>query len=478
MKSVIGLIGAAVLAIGCSGQDGEFYSEQQELGQVEQAVSLTGTAYDAMGNYAPNPDVLAPRMYADSCLLLDARFSPAREIMVVAGGYATFTASGGGFSTDDPQTISANASASNLTFRLDKTQAANAQWTTAGNLNVARAGAKFIKLSNTQCLAVGGVNAAGNPVNSSEIFDITTGTAGTWTLSNDTMTVPRVGHQVKQCAGGKVLAIGGASGTTPLVATKSIDVYDPSNDTWNQLAVMNEARIYPAAAVQDSNFQRFIIAQGDTLAGLSNKVEFLEVDEDCDLIDADEGSETVDLCFDNNRNLGSSRVLSEAAPIAADDFLVLGGSTAALTGTHTSLATTLRITVDADAWATQECNGEYAVANGPAMSVARREFLFKELGAGRFALVGGRANSAIGESLNTIEVFNAGAVVFENLQGDDNQTDTILANADGRFQPVAELFSTATNGDVFFVSTGAERTTAQATANTPGGVVLSSTVGL
>jgi N-acetylneuraminic acid mutarotase len=109
-------------------------------------------------------------------------------------------------------------------------------WTSAGPLSVARYGHTATLLSSGKVLVAGGCTASGCSTNTgvSELYDPT---SNTWSTTGSLNTA-RSFHTVVELKTGKVLAIGGSTGT----ATTSCELYDSSKGTWTNAASTNTAR--------------------------------------------------------------------------------------------------------------------------------------------------------------------------------------------------------------------------------------------
>jgi large repetitive protein len=123
-----------------------------------------------------------------------------------------------------------------LALNLSVTQQANAvSFTTTGALGIGRAGHSATLLRNGKVLVVGGFTGSVR-LTSSELYDPAT---GTWTASG-ALTTLRTTQTATLLSDGKVLAAGGhvsASGSTP-----TCELYDPAAGTWTVTGTMATAR--------------------------------------------------------------------------------------------------------------------------------------------------------------------------------------------------------------------------------------------
>ena len=120
-------------------------------------------------------------------------------------------------------------------------------WTTAGNLNVARANHTATTLLDGRVLIVGGENETGlgepQILKSAEIYDPLT---ESWSLANPMLTA-RIGHTATRLQDGRVLVVGGCS--SALNCNSSAEIYNPSSNTWTTITSMNSARKNHAAVL-------------------------------------------------------------------------------------------------------------------------------------------------------------------------------------------------------------------------------------
>src|SRR6185369_13085452 len=94
-------------------------------------------------------------------------------------------------------------------------------WASAGQMNVARAGAVSVPLPDGRIMIIGGADATGAPTASAEFFN----PDGTFSPA-PSMSMPRSGHAAVWLADGEVLVTGGItmSGGGP---TNSAETFDP-----------------------------------------------------------------------------------------------------------------------------------------------------------------------------------------------------------------------------------------------------------
>ena len=112
-------------------------------------------------------------------------------------------------------------------------------WIATGNLNVARAGHTATSLPDGKVLVAGGVNRSSTgyvSLDSAELYDPAT---RSWTFTGS-LTRPRAGHTATLLANGKVLVVGGSSGTE---SGMTAELYDPVTGNWSSTGSLNTSRV-------------------------------------------------------------------------------------------------------------------------------------------------------------------------------------------------------------------------------------------
>ena len=120
-------------------------------------------------------------------------------------------------------------------------------WQTVAGLSVARAGATGTILPNGHVLIVGGVadtTVAGTATSSVEIYDPTKQTFS----AGPSLSIGRAGHTATVLPDGRVLVIGGY-GQLGSRSTSSVEIYDPATNQWSTAAPMTYGRSGHAAVL-------------------------------------------------------------------------------------------------------------------------------------------------------------------------------------------------------------------------------------
>jgi N-acetylneuraminic acid mutarotase len=125
---------------------------------------------------------------------------------------------------------------------VDLYNPATNSFTPTGALLTGRYAHTATMLANGKVLVSGGFGGPGSTIQSggaalasAEIYDPT---AGTWTATGS-MNSPRMNHTATLLPSGKVLVAGGSNGTA---TTASAEVYDPTSRTWTVVASMTTPR--------------------------------------------------------------------------------------------------------------------------------------------------------------------------------------------------------------------------------------------
>jgi hypothetical protein len=125
-------------------------------------------------------------------------------------------------------------------------------------LNVGRSGHTATLLAGNLVLVTGG-NTATGATNTAEVFDPT---ANTWTLLTSTLNDARSGHAAFVLPDSTVAIIGGSNGSSAVAA---VELYDPSSKQFTYMGVLNTPRSNPAIAVLTDG--RLLVAGGSDASG-------------------------------------------------------------------------------------------------------------------------------------------------------------------------------------------------------------------
>lgn len=123
-------------------------------------------------------------------------------------------------------------------------------WSRTGSLRTPRSAFTLTRLASGRVLVVGGTSASDSsvPLASSEIYDPMT---GIWTASGNLVT-PRRDHIAERLQNGTVLVAGGLATRQPDDETfigflAEAEIYDPKTGAWSSTASMNFARTRPTS---------------------------------------------------------------------------------------------------------------------------------------------------------------------------------------------------------------------------------------
>ena len=146
-----------------------------------------------------------------------------------------------------------------------------ASWTATGSLHKGRYSHTATLLNDGTVLVAGGVDAAGNDIDSSELFDPGT---GTWTVVGK-LNSARFNHRAILMPSGQVLVMGGANASSANL--DSAELYDPITKTWSYTGNLQTGRVVFTATLlangSPSTDGKVLIVGGDGAAGTLSNVE-------------------------------------------------------------------------------------------------------------------------------------------------------------------------------------------------------------
>jgi centrosomal CEP192-like protein/HYDIN/CFA65/VesB family protein/galactose oxidase-like protein/Kelch motif protein len=123
--------------------------------------------------------------------------------------------------------------------------ASSGNWTLTGSMAVARELFPAVVLTNGKILVSGGLGASSTVLAGAELYDPTT---GAWS-SAGSLSVPRFGHTATRLPSGKVLVAGGCTASNCGTDTAVSELYDPTSNSWSTTGNLNTARYYHTAVL-------------------------------------------------------------------------------------------------------------------------------------------------------------------------------------------------------------------------------------
>ena len=141
----------------------------------------------------------------------------------------------------------------------------NGSFAVTASMGTARQQSATAPIAGGRILVAGGLNNGGARVATAEIFDAT---SATFTAVAATMSVARQGPAAAVLADGRVLIIGGFSGSS---YQTSVEIFDPTTQTFSATGSLNSARAFAAAARLADG--RVLVAGGVAGSGALNSAE-------------------------------------------------------------------------------------------------------------------------------------------------------------------------------------------------------------
>lgn len=135
------------------------------------------------------------------------------------------------------------------------------------NLTDARSNHTATMLPSGRVLLVGGLGNDTTALNSAELYEYA---SGSWALTKNVSTnattqlaTARAGHTATLLPTGKVLVAGGVGSNSPLIASNSAELYDPTTGTWSPTGSLNNARFNHTATLLPNGKVLVIGGQND-----------------------------------------------------------------------------------------------------------------------------------------------------------------------------------------------------------------------
>jgi hypothetical protein len=133
-------------------------------------------------------------------------------------------------------------------------------WSTVGTMPISREGAAYAAL-NGEIYAAGGHVSGGGATATVDVYDPST---NSW-HSIAPMNTMRAQFALVAASNGKLYAIGGEMGSSGAPSTASVEAYDPASNTWSPQASMSAPRKFHVAGAIGST----IVVAGGSLSGSS-----------------------------------------------------------------------------------------------------------------------------------------------------------------------------------------------------------------
>lgn len=136
----------------------------------------------------------------------------------------------------------------NILSSAETYNASSGKWTLTGNLIEARESFAAVVLKSGKVLVAGGLGTSSVVLASAELYDPKT---GAWT-SAGLLSVARYGHTATLLATGSVLVTGGCTTIGCSTDTAVSEIYDPATNRWSTTGSLNTARYYHTAVLLKS----------------------------------------------------------------------------------------------------------------------------------------------------------------------------------------------------------------------------------
>ncbi len=265
-------------------------------------------------------------------------------------------------------------------------------WSNAGTMSTGLARGTATLLQNGNVLVAGGAVQSGSTLNGSTLAFLFDPEENSFT-SAASMHFGRMNHSATALSDGRVLVVGGASTAgSSMPAITSVEVYDPTENTWTTLNPLSQARHSHTATLLDDS--RVLV-----VGGSSNGTTALT---SVELYDPTGGS------WSAAASLTTGRYSHTAAKLGNGDVLIAGGSDAS----QNALSSAELYTPAAGG------SGSWSVV-GTAMSAARVLHAAVAINASQILEIGGSNNTTV--ALTSCEIFDTRQVIGIQL-GSLNQT--------------------------------------------------------
>jgi N-acetylneuraminic acid mutarotase len=181
-------------------------------------------------------------------------------------------------------------------------------WKTVASLKTARQNHTATLLHDGRMLVVGGSGNSGTTLSGTEIYDLT---SNTWGVTSNELFTRRQNHTATLLPNGRLLVVGGSDGQASLA---SVELYDPSTNSWSKVASLTTARSRHTASLLPNG--RVLVVGGGTI--VSNGLAVA-------LLSSAELYDPVSNTWSNVASLTAARHKHTAAVQPNGRLLVLGG---------------------------------------------------------------------------------------------------------------------------------------------------------
>jgi len=167
---------------------------------------------------------------------LQGAWVTANNMTVARSGHAQVTLATGALAAGGTDGASVFASA-------EIYNAATGKWAATASMTQARESFPAVVLNNGKVLVSGGLGASSIVLAGAELYDPTT---GAWSPAGS-LSVARFAHTATLLQSGKVLVTGGCAASNCSTATAVSELYDPASNSWSTTGILKTARYYHTA---------------------------------------------------------------------------------------------------------------------------------------------------------------------------------------------------------------------------------------